>query len=103
MLSLEWNILISSFKLYFESFDRPRYGFTHLDDLVALLNLADQVNWSVLNDLVRQYGLEVATFYTLSAAQRLAGKNQVPASLLDEWSQITPIVTSNQARHNLDF
>jgi hypothetical protein len=84
-LRLEWNLLFSSFKLYFESFDRPRHGFAQLADLAALLELP--VDWPLLRSLVRAWRLEDAAFYALSAAERLSGRRVLPAALLDEWAQ----------------
>jgi hypothetical protein len=103
ILSVEWNIVFSSFKLYFESFDRPRYGFNHLVDLTALIEPVHQINWSVVKNLARQYGLEGALFYTLSAAQRLSGKKQVPQELMDEWSQIKIKPLTHEEPQRLDF
>lgn len=87
ILSLKWNILFSIFKLYNEAFTRPRYGLTHLIDLVALLEAGeDKLDWTEFETLVGKYQLESAAFYTLSAVQRLAGKSFVPAPLMAQWS-----------------
>jgi hypothetical protein len=103
VLSTEWNILYSAFKLYFESFDRPGYGFNHLVDLTALTDGARQVDWSVVAELATRYELEGALFYTLSAARRLSGKKCVPTGLLDDWSRIKAKAITHEAPSRLDF
>lgn len=103
VLGPEWNILISAFKLYFEAFDRPHYGFNHLVDLIALMKLGDEINWPLVQSLVRQYHLEAAMFYTLSAAQRIAGVSLVPAPLLEEWSRIKTNSNNHHGAHTLDY
>jgi hypothetical protein len=87
ILSSTWSILFSIFKLYNEAFNRPKYGLTHLIDLVALLHAGQStMDWTTFHALVSAYQLETAAFYTLSAAERLAGTSLIPASLLARWS-----------------
>lgn len=88
-LAMSWNLFTSLFKLYFEAFDRPRYGLHHVVDLQAMLRQQPSENdWRSLSALVERYALEAAAFYTLSAAQDIAGTRLVPARLLDAWCSV---------------
>lgn len=87
-LSAEWNLLFTSFKLYFESFDRLGWGMHLLVDLVALLHAHHkEFDWDWYQAQVAHYGFEAMSFYTLSAAERLAGARYVPESLFQSWSE----------------
>jgi hypothetical protein len=86
LLTTEWNLLFSSFKLYFESFDRPRHGFAQLVDLAALLKRP--LDWDRFAQLVRANDLGAAAFYTLRAAERVSKSRAVPAELYEEWSRV---------------
>lgn len=90
-LPLPWNLLITFFKLYFEAFDRPYYGFHHLADLAAMLRTqpADS-DWARVDAFVQKYGLWAAAFYTLRAAATLAGPGSVPDELLESWGRTAP-------------
>jgi hypothetical protein len=103
VLSREWSILISAFKLYFEAFDRPGYGFNHLVDLIALLEPTDQLDLTVLGELVQRYRLEAAMFYTVSAAQNLAGRILVPEVVLERWREMRRAATESTKASLIDY
>lgn len=88
VLAPHWNLLFTSFKLYVESFDRPRFGWGLLADLVALAR--SDLDWDALAGLGQRFGLEAALFYTTSAAERLAGGPLVPGPLAREWARPAP-------------
>jgi len=100
VLSPEWSLVYSVFKLYVEVFDRPRYGFTHVADIVALLN-AGGIDWDRLAQLVENHGLQAAAYYTLSACQELADAPTVPDSLIERWSVIA--APDEQPGKSIDF
>ncbi len=87
VLSREWSLIYTCFKLYYESFDHFKWGVHHLIDIVALLTIEGDINWGVIEELVSYYGLEPALFYTLSAAEKIADKT-VPEDLLKKWSNV---------------
>jgi len=88
VLTPEWNLVFSAFKLYNEAFDRPRFGFAHLIDLRAILTQeAEHLDWALIERIVNAHSLEAAMFYTLSAAERLAQTNLLPAKLRARWSE----------------
>ncbi|MFL6232705.1 MAG: nucleotidyltransferase family protein [Thermoanaerobaculia bacterium] len=91
-LSLEWNLLFSSFKLYFEAFDRPGRGLHKLVDLAALLAAHHhEIDWEWYADMIAHYKLQAASFYTFSAVQRLADKTLIPDRLMRTWSRVEPL------------
>lgn len=91
ILSLEWSLFASAFKLYYEAFDRPGYGLHHLTDLAALLRYGTEpLNWDAFADLVQRHRFEAAVFYTLSAAEALAGGEFVPPDLMAQWAALKP-------------
>lgn len=93
VLGAAWSLFTSSFKLYFEAFDRPHYGLHHLIDLAALVESGlDAAEWRTVADLVSRYGMQAAAFWTLSYADRLARQGGVPPSLLDAWSVTAPAI-----------
>lgn len=88
-LSQEWGLFTTCFKLYFEAFDRVGYGYHHLADIVAILRTPlGERQWRRFNELIQNYGLEAAAFYTLSAAVGIAAQPLVPAELLREWADL---------------
>jgi hypothetical protein len=94
-LSTAWNLVTTFFKLYFEAFDRPYYGFHHIADLAAMLRDGLSAgDWRRVDALVQAYGLWAAAFYTLSAASSLAGSGSVPQELLDSWARSAPPLES---------
>ena len=100
-LSIEWHILFTSFKLYFEAFERPGWGLHMLVDLAALISEdPSRIDWDWIDGMVTRYGLQAALFYTTSAAQRLLGAHVVPREVLDRWSEIGVDVRPDP---NLDF
>lgn len=88
VLSREWNIIFSAFKLYVEAFERPRFGFAQLTDLVALAS--DEPDWKSVSDLADEFKLDAALYYTLSAAEKLAGRTLMPADILADWAARGP-------------
>lgn len=88
LLNLEWSLVFSAFKLYYEAFLRPNYGFIHLVDLVALAR--DSPDWSAVAALVDEFWLDAALYYAMAAAETLAGGPLVPAGLMDNWRRGTP-------------
>jgi len=103
-LPLEWHIFFTAFKLYFEALDRPGWGLHLLADLAALLQVRppDDVDWEWLDSRVELHEMEAAFFYTLSAAERVAGQALVPDEFLRRWAAIEPR-DSDDTRPNLDF
>jgi hypothetical protein len=100
-LSLPWNLLITFFKLYFEAFDRPYYGFHHLADLAAMLRTQpSESDWTRVDQFVQTYGLWAAAFYTLRAAAMLAGPESVPEDLLVSWGRTAP--PQGETPHNVE-
>jgi hypothetical protein len=100
-LSTSWNLLITAFKLYYEAFDRPYYGFHHLADLAAMLRTSPGAgDWELLDELVQKHGLWAPVFYTLSAASALAPDAAAPSDLLDSWSRTAPPLES--MRHDVE-
>jgi len=106
-LSLEWNLLFSVFKLYFEAFDRPLRGLHQLVDLVGLLLVAnDELDWSWISEMAAYHGFEAAFFYTTSAAETLAGEPLIPDDIHKSWSGADgpkSIWENKDATKNLDF
>jgi len=102
VLSPEWSLIYSIFKLYAEVFDRPRYGFTHVADIVALLAI-ESVDWERVDQLVEQHGLEAAAYYTLSTCQELAGTSTAPEKFMHRWSIIAPRDDQQSSRISIDF
>ncbi|MFL6163798.1 MAG: nucleotidyltransferase family protein [Jatrophihabitantaceae bacterium] len=102
VLSPEWSLIYSIFKLYVEAFDRPRFGFTHVSDIVSLL-ATDIVDWNKVDQLVQQHGLEAAAYYTLASCQALAGTATVPEQFMQRWSAIAPPDDQQSSRLPIDF
>jgi hypothetical protein len=94
-----WNLFTSCFKLYFEAFDRPRYGLHHLIDIVALVD-EGAVDWALFRQLVERYRIDAAAFYVLSAAERFAGRTLVPDEALAGWSLTRPMASAAAAHSN---
>jgi hypothetical protein len=91
VLAPEWNLVFSAFKLYHEAFERPRFGFAHLVDLRAILTQeAEHLDWSLIERIVTAHSLDAATFYTLSAVERLAQTEFVPSRLRARWTEFSP-------------
>lgn len=91
VLGTAWSILASAFKLYFEAFDRPYYGFHHLADLAALLGEQPAPEeWETVAATAGRHDLQPALFYTLSAAERILGRPAIPGPLRREWSVTAP-------------
>jgi hypothetical protein len=89
-VNLVWSVVITLFKLYFESFDRVHRGFGPLADLAALLREPPPAGtWERIGEIVSRHGIEAATFYTLSAAEDVAGRRLIPAELLASWSSLS--------------
>lgn len=84
VLNSTWNVFTSCFKLYFEAFDRPRFGLHHLIDVIALLDYV-AIDWQLFKSIVEHYHIEAAAFYVLCAAEHLAGRKLIPPDLLDGW------------------
>jgi hypothetical protein len=104
VLGLEWSLFITAFKLYFEAFDRPGYGLHHLTDLAAILRCAsDGLDWQIIDGLVQRHGLQAPVFYTLSAAQALAGADFVPSEMMSSWAHIPPIEPWQTVKELGDF
>jgi putative nucleotidyltransferase-like protein len=104
ILSLEWSLFVTAFKLYFEAFDRPGYGLHHLTDLAAILRHArEPLDWKMIDALTRRHGLEGPIYYALSAAQALAGADVVPLELMNGWSSIPPVPPGEATRELGDF
>jgi hypothetical protein len=90
-LSTGWNIVITAFKLYYEAFDRPYYGFHHVADLAAMLRTwPASADWQLVDDLVQRHGLWAPLYYTLAAASSIAGDAAAPRDLLAAWSRTAP-------------
>ena len=102
VVSREWSIIFSAFKLYYESFDRPRFGFTHVADLIALSG-APGLRWSLVDDVARGAGIGAALFYTLGACEGLTARRLVPAELMQAWSTVDEPASSRPGSPNLDF
>jgi hypothetical protein len=86
-LSVEWHILFTAFKLYFESFDRPGWGLHLLADLAALLQAGGEaLDWDWIKQQAGLKDLEAMLFYTLCAAERLLGTPALPPDLLESLS-----------------
>jgi|HubBroStandDraft_3_1064219.scaffolds.fasta_scaffold76116_2 hypothetical protein len=101
-LGLEWSLLTTAFKLYFESFDHVRRGFLQLVDLAALLAAALRADpWPRVGEVVSRLGLEAAAYYAFAAAQDWIGVELVPGELLARWSELRD--GSAAGRQNLDF
>ncbi|MGH8509854.1 MAG: nucleotidyltransferase family protein [Gammaproteobacteria bacterium] len=102
-LSVEWHVLYTAFKLYFEAFDRPGWGLYMLADLAALLQeVGNAINWEWLEVQATQKDLEAMLFYTLSAAERLLGAPVVPNEILERLSTADVDRTQGQ-ESTLDF
>jgi hypothetical protein len=82
-ISLEWHVLYTAFKLYFESFDRPGWGLHMLADLATLLRAGRSVDWNWLEVQAAKKDLDAMLFFTLSAAERLAGQAFAPADMME--------------------
>jgi len=82
-LSTGWNLVTTAFKLYYEAFDRPYYGFHHLADLAAMLQTQPSAeDWRLVDGLVQRHGLWAPLFYTLAAAASLTSATGTPDELL---------------------
>lgn len=103
VLSVEWNLLFSMFKLYVEVFDRPGFGFTHLSDLIGLLQLNEEIKWDWIYEAVSRHKLEAAAYYTFSAAEQLLDDQFVPAPIMDAWTGIAPPDENPREGPSLDF
>lgn len=91
ILNTAWNIFASVFKLYFEAFERPYYGFHHLADLCALVDTGPAIaDWNLLDDLIHKYGLQAAAYYTLSAVSELDSAQNIPSELMEKWAKTAP-------------
>jgi hypothetical protein len=101
ILSHEWNLVFSLFKLYFEAFDRPRFGFTHVADIRALLD-SGEIDWDRVDALVSRFGLEAAAYYTIACCESLSAEPSAPQDALRRWSDIGDPQGSSAAA-NLDF
>lgn len=89
ILSPEWSLFTTCFKLYFEAFDRPGYGLHHLLDIIALLDAhGNNLDWNFLAGLFERHLYQAAGFYTLNAAQNLAGKQLLPEGFLTPWLEL---------------
>jgi hypothetical protein len=96
-----WNLFVSCFKLYFEAFDRPRYGLHHLIDVVALLG-DGAMDWAMFRQLVERYRIDAAAFYVLSAAERFVGRKLVPEDVVAGWCLTRPMASAG-ATHSNDY
>lgn len=103
VLGREWSLIMSAFKLYFEAFDRPRFGLTHIADLVALCTSTEDIDWSLVSEVVARTGLEAALFYTLGACERVVSGALAPARLMDAWAAIGEEASLPLGAANLDF
>lgn len=104
VLSREWNIIFSAFKLYIEAFERPRFGFAQLVDLIALAR--DEPDWKSISRLADEFKLDAALYYTLSAAEKLAARSLVPIDILADWAARGPRPgegPDNDSAATLDF
>jgi len=91
VLAPEWSLFNTCFKLYFEAFDRPRYGYHHLVDIIAILGgsgSSGRFRWTFFRDLVRRYSFEPAAYYTLTAAEGIAARPLAPREVIEEWSTL---------------
>lgn len=102
-LGPEWSILISAFKLYFEAFDRPGFGFTHVADLAALLMSDAPVDWEAIGEIAAATNIGPALLYTLGACRDLIGEDPVPSELTEQWSSVTPEGKAAGDTPNRDF
>ncbi|HWU86897.1 MAG TPA: nucleotidyltransferase family protein [Kofleriaceae bacterium] len=82
-VSIEWHVLYTAFKLYFEAFDRPGWGLHMLADLAALLRAGRSLDWSWLEAQGAKKDLDAMLFYTLSAAERLVGQAIAPVDMME--------------------
>ncbi len=89
-LSPEWQLIYTSYKLYFEAFDEPGKGLHKLVDLVALLSqpAVTQWDWDFVARITARHQLEAVMFYTVSAAENIIGRPVVPRELLESWRAI---------------
>lgn len=84
-LSLEWSLIFTCFKLYFESFERSKHGMFLVADLIGILARADELDWDTIIEVTERNDLTAAMFYTLCAIEQICGKPLVPAGILDAW------------------
>lgn len=89
-LTPEWNLVYTSYKLYYEAFDEPGKGLHKLVDVAGLLSVMGSkgFDWDWIDSIAEKHRMEAALFYTISAAQNITGRALVAASVLDKWRAV---------------